>query len=73
MNDQKLELITFQSKTDATKITSISGQISMQFSPDQPVYVQINDSCYRLEKPLSLKIEPYGKARIVINKEILAC
>lgn len=56
MNDQKLELITFQSKTDATKITSISGQINMQFSPDQPVYVQINDSCYRLEKPLSLKI-----------------
>ncbi len=56
MNDQKLELITFQSKTEATKITSISGQISMQFSPDHPVYVQINDSCYRLEKPVSLKV-----------------
>jgi len=28
----------------------------MQFSPDHPVYVQINDSCYKLEKPLALKV-----------------
>lgn len=48
MNDQKLELITFQSEKETTKISSVSGQINMQFSPDQPVYVQINDSCYKL-------------------------
>jgi hypothetical protein len=73
MNDQKLDLITFQSEKEATKISSVSGQINMQFSPDQPVYVQINDSCYKLEKPLALKVESFGKAKIIINKETLCC
>lgn len=73
MNDQKLELITFQSISDGTKIASISGQITMQFSPDQPVYLQVNDSCYRLVKPDSIKVESFGKARIIINKETLSC
>lgn len=56
MNDQKLELITFQSAKDTTAISSISGQINMQFSPDHAVYVQVNDSCYQLERPVSIKV-----------------
>lgn len=73
MNDQKLELITFKSIKEATKIASVSGQINMQFTPDHAVYIQINDSCYRLEKPLALKVESFGKAKIIINKETLSC
>lgn len=56
MNDQKLELITFQSANETTAISSISGQINMQFSPDHAVYVQVNDSCYQLERPVSIKV-----------------
>lgn len=73
MNDQKLQLITFQSLKESTKISSVSGQINMQFTPDHAVYIQINDSCYRIQKPLALKVESFGKAKIIINKEILNC
>lgn len=56
MNDQKLELITFQSISESTIITSIGGQINMQLSPDHPVFLQVNDSCYKLVRPLTVKI-----------------
>lgn len=73
MNDKKLELLAFQSKDDCSAIYPVSGEIRMQFSTDKPVYLQIGDSCYRLDKPISLKVKYFSKARIIINKEMLNC
>lgn len=51
MNDKKLELLAFRSISDATQISSVSGEIRIEFSPEMPVDLQINDSCLRLERP----------------------
>lgn len=51
MGDKKLELLAFRSKSDATQISSVSGEIRFEFSPELPVDLQINDSCFRLERP----------------------
>ena len=68
MNDKKLDLLTFKSITDANRICSTSGDITMEFSPEKSVHLQINDSYFRLERPESLKITHYGKAKVIINK-----
>ena len=48
MNDKKLEFFTFKSKSTANKICATSGDIALEFSPERPVSLQINDSYYRL-------------------------
>ena len=48
MNDKKLEMLTFRSKNDASRICTTSGDINLEFSADKPVDLQINDSYYRL-------------------------
>lgn len=73
MNDKKLELLAYQSIKDCSKISTVSGKIRMNFEPEHPVYLQVNDSCYRLTHPESLQIQCHGKAKVIINKETLAC
>ena len=73
MNDKKLEMLTFRSKNDASRIYTTSGDINLEFSADKPVDLQINDSYYRLQRPERLKINLYGKAKVIINKQTLSC
>lgn len=48
MNDRKLDLLTFRSISGANRICKASGDIMMDFCPEKPVYLQVNDSYYRL-------------------------
>ena len=73
MNDGRLELVTFESQTDSTNVASISGDIKMSLESEKSVYIQVNDTSFRLINPKSLTIRKAEKYRIIINKETLEC
>ena len=47
--------------------------MNIKLSPDHVVFLQVNDSYYRLERPLELRIKHHSKVKVMINKEILSC
>ena len=73
MNDNKLELITFESLNQSTKVASIAGDIKLSLESENSVYIQVNDTCYRLLHPKAIFISKAERYKVIINKETLGC
>lgn len=73
MNDNKLELLTFESLNESTKVASIAGDIKLSLESENSVYLQVNDTCYRLVNPKAISIKKAERYKVLINKETLGC
>lgn len=52
MNDNKLELLAFDAKTNYNKVGSIGGEIKFRFQTEKEVYLKVGDACYAIERPV---------------------
>lgn len=56
---------------DYTQIASIQGDIKFSLQSEKSVFVQVNDTCYRLQNPKSIIIKKAERYKVLINKETL--
>lgn len=72
ISDSKLEIGVFESSSSWRLMSASNGQLRIRLKGEE-TYVQVNSTCLKLVKAVSITIDLERKVKVLINKDTLEC